>query len=1832
VKYTGLHFNVIVSYPLYHDWTLVPALSHVPVLDAVLAQLRSRPNIQVHHYIMTRKGPPAPCCHCCSSFANITKEAQLTLDEFPTDTIFFDNGPFAGQVPLYTELYHFTQTYRPLKSGSDRHVVMNGGSRAEAEERQYLALPHLQLMAFEGYASSWASMTTPSYWREFPATRFAMCTENATSAAEMTAVIHKAASLNFGSFFVTHQTANYSVLPPYWEEELAVVSALNHKARRLKIDEQAQQPPSADIVSTRLQSDDALTENINKPTRSAFPQWAYNPFRGLPALPKVHHSDQVIDQGIDRSKPEVVDYARITHALPLSLDCSSSVSDPEDMQGLTAELQEVAAICALPQVNCTISLIYSPWEHNWEYNGASVRGAPEQAELQFFGARLANVTRLLRVENQMLRADVKVGAVLLDSESFQMIDNNSSGIHSASAEEKVEVTRKHDLIYNLTQHFFPGVSVLMYGRGQMRRAAGAAKAVAGSSVAPSQGWVPPELYVGDELGDSYGPILYNVNELALMRENYNRVVANARTHNTSKVVPWIALGAGSPRVVSASAGFGEFSWAFDYERIYSWMLGRELNDPYFAQYPDLYAAWDCATEAVLYPLAWDPRGKRVGPTNGDTALVRHFVSYVLGAAGVLALPQEPVNAGSTTVTVPSNGDQGFCGELCHAANWLFDGGANWGGSPKAPSPQGNAIHSAVGEHYSCPSHNQSWATLTHPVQGIRPGVNATDFATVTLRSLRLSYRYASVWCPETQVPPTALPAPSFAIVLSHELIGPAGTEVWRSKALPITGKNGITTMSAANQVEITDLGRHPIVQDAGLQPLYLKFVFANVVGKDTTASPARGLILQVPLNLTVAWNTLPKSKPALKSDDYHSRVDNGPVSPVSFFYEYGGGHSSADLLPKWTYTSNGFAIAGKRTRTHLSYIDASLASQLFIEQTKYLEFAHLSVNATEWKPTFRYDSPVGSSSGLSPKICNWSSLDRTLPIPPGQHEVTLHRFAGSDVIVDINNSSSFSDFMQSSQIVRLDNKSRVHFYPTEGKYRSGRSSSVVCPYFAVSWHGGGVLFSLGWSGAWSVTIESIGSAHVRVRASQDNFCAAIPVGSAVKMMSVMSVEYPGNDVQLGLNVHRRLLLKYILPRDTKGNLVGALVTGAHRADSSNEAEQLAQIVQLKKAGVEAYWLDAVFTKGGFGSGIGAWQLPLTSSLDTSKYPKGLRPLADAAHDTTGNRSYVPYIHWFEIERARKGSYLALHKPEWVLQCPSCCGNIPTKPPRPECKTKMSEGYDQDGLVNLGNKDTERYLLDYLSTAVEEWAIDVVRIDMNMNPLRHWQLADVIGSSGMAEVQYINGLYRLWDGVRAKFPGLWFDNCASGGRRIDLETMRRFVPLWRSDYGDSAGGGATNQPDSEAFQAMSMGLTQFAPINSGLVSSHSGYAEYDWRSQGVAGKVIWPPPAIPWPNITTLKLAIAETKRLRAFVIDPEVDYYPLTPIVRDPSIWAAYQFHRASNQSGFALVFRRRTANTPNFTLCLRGLEADTQFAVKTCRTYSCGPATQMTAAQLSTLVVSLDQRSSVLYEYHRNQGNHKARSVDSVRMHAKFDDSEAFLPSLPCATNDTIVVDECFGFDPADSTEMLQRALNSTAHTIIIRPIPTNKSAPWTTKPLFLRSDQTVVFEDGVLLQAKQWEFHGAFDALLTAFNVRNVTLLGHPSIDDGRPAELAMHVSDYSNQNCRPECKDPRKGDPRVGCCYSKAEWRHALSLIAVQGVFVSGLRLAKSGGDGISVGYECDEKLPCLNASIDGLASDVSIRDVHADMNYRQGMSVMHARNLEVTRCNFTNTHGTSPMAGE
>ena len=198
---------------------------------------------------------------------------------------------------------------------------------------------------------------------------------------------------------------------------------------------------------------------------------------------------------------------------------------------------------------------------------------------------------------------------------------------------------------------------------------------------------------------------------------------------------------------------------------------------------------------------------------------------------------------------------------------------------------------------------------------------------------------------------------------------------------------------------------------------------------------------------------------------------------------------------------------------------------------------------------------------------------------------------------------------------------------------------------------------------------------------------------------------------------------------------------------------------------------------------------------------------------------------------------------------------------------------------------------------------------------------------------------------------------------------------------------------------------------------------------------------------------------------------------------------------------------------------------------------------------------------------------------------------ALPATASDKAVVASSFGFDPADSTEILQKALDSGARKIVID----KQASPWITRPLFARSNCEIVFERGVEVVAKKGEFLGKRDSLITLKRAENVRLSGYG-------ATLRMHRDDYA-------------APP-----YEKGEWRMNINLLSCRNVVIEGLTLLESGGDGVYVGVS--GKNPCR---------DIVLRDLVCDRQYRQGISVISARNLLIERCVLRNTGGTPPAAG-
>ena len=186
------------------------------------------------------------------------------------------------------------------------------------------------------------------------------------------------------------------------------------------------------------------------------------------------------------------------------------------------------------------------------------------------------------------------------------------------------------------------------------------------------------------------------------------------------------------------------------------------------------------------------------------------------------------------------------------------------------------------------------------------------------------------------------------------------------------------------------------------------------------------------------------------------------------------------------------------------------------------------------------------------------------------------------------------------------------------------------------------------------------------------------------------------------------------------------------------------------------------------------------------------------------------------------------------------------------------------------------------------------------------------------------------------------------------------------------------------------------------------------------------------------------------------------------------------------------------------------------------------------------------------------------------------------------------WGFNAEDATDCLQNAINSGVKRLIVD----NMGSEWLVRPIYLRSNQEIIFAENVVVRAMPGAFKGLGDSLFTARELSNVILRGEKN------AVLKMNKKDYQDT-----------------ASYQWSEWRHLISLRGCENVKLENLILKSSGGDGIYV--STDSKLQgCRNILID---------KVICEDHHRQGMSIISAENLLVRNSIFRNTRGTPPACG-
>jgi len=440
----------------------------------------------------------------------------------------------------------------------------------------------------------------------------------------------------------------------------------------------------------------------------------------------------------------------------------------------------------------------------------------------------------------------------------------------------------------------------------------------------------------------------------------------------------------------------------------------------------------------------------------------------------------------------------------------------------------------------------------------------------------------------------------------------------------------------------------------------------------------------------------------------------------------------------------------------------------------------------------------------------------------------------------------------------------------------------VFPYYNVEWSGRGMIVVVGWPGQWAAQFTRDEGIGLQVTAGQERTHFTLRPGEEVRTPLIVLQFWTGDPIH-AQNVWRRWMLAHNVPR--RGGKLPEPMMPAVSGNQfpgllCNEADEIRYIDRFaeERIPITHWWMDAgwYINQGDWGS-VGTWE------IDTNRFPRGLRYISDHAH-----AKGIKLLVWFEPERVTAGSWLAEKHPEWVL------------------------GGKQGGLLNLGDPQAWNWLVNHYDKLLTEQGIDFYRQDFNMDPLASWRANDAPDRQGITEIRHIEGYLAFWDELVRRHPDMLIDSCASGGHRNDLETLRRALPLLRSDY----------ILDPIGNQCHTYGLAPWMPyFGTGIID----FDTYLLRSMMGPDTTLSCDARRKDLDWELLRKLLAQWRQIAPNFFG---DFYPLTPYSLSKDAWMAWQFDRPEAGQGIVQVFRRAECAFRAAELRLRGVEPDSNYRV----------------------------------------------------------------------------------------------------------------------------------------------------------------------------------------------------------------------------------------------------------------------------------------------------------------
>ncbi len=566
--------------------------------------------------------------------------------------------------------------------------------------------------------------------------------------------------------------------------------------------------------------------------------------------------------------------------------------------------------------------------------------------------------------------------------------------------------------------------------------------------------------------------------------------------------------------------------------------------------------------------------------------------------------------------------------------------------------------------------------------------------------------------------------------------------------------------------------------------------------------------------------------------------------PISFIY---GGKNIHGIPSDYNPIIKREIIDANITRTTITGRGAEI--EIRVEYTEYRDFP-----VTEWVAYFTNISEVNS-----PILSDIKVIDA--------------EFKGSEAIFMHGNGDNCQP--TGYEFTNEPVTKPIKIYPVDGTPCNGAS-----PFMRLTFSDYAVSIGIGWPAMWEAVVYPI-EGGVRFTAGQKRTHMYLKPNETIRTPRVNFLGYTGSE-ERGRNLWRRWYFKHILPREYGQPLPPKLVLHTWMVDGkpeftgATEANQISGIDDYINAGYkpDIWWIDAGWYPCDFD-----WPHTGTWIHNNKHFPNGLDPVGEKCDEND-----IQLLLWFEPERIRKGTELDTEHPEWAL--------------------KRNENDDGDRLLNLGDPECCEWIIDRVDSLIKRYHVRIYRQDFNFSPLPIWEANEAPDRIGAMENAHVQGYLHYWDELIFRNPNLWIDSCASGGRRNEMETLRRAVPLHYTDVGYG------NHPIKQKQHRL---MFEWIPyFRAHTMNWDNGKGSYENGGMPVD---LFAYHCALTPSVTSMIEHDDTAERFeigkrfdpiwrRAADIMLRGDYYPLTECNKNPSEWYAMQFNDPVRKVGFIQAIR----------------------------------------------------------------------------------------------------------------------------------------------------------------------------------------------------------------------------------------------------------------------------------------------------------------------------------------